>query len=130
MNEQSLTKSEKTSIGSREATRTGERYISPAVDIFETDEGLTLVADVPGLSEKTLEISVEQGILTIQGDAAAGSGDYKYREFAMAGYWRQFQLAETFDAAKAHAEVKHGVLTLHLPKAEAAKPKRIEVSMH
>lgn len=130
MNEKSLAKSETSSISAREATRTGEHYISPAVDIFETDDGLTLVADVPGLSDKTLDISIEQGILTIQGDAAAGSGDFKYREFAMAGYWRQFQLAETFDASKAQAEVKHGVLTLHLPKAEAAKPKRIKVTMH
>lgn len=130
MNEKSLAKNETSSTRSREATRTGERYISPAVDIFETDDGLTLIADVPGLSDKTLDISIEQGILTIQGDAAAGAGEFKYREFAMAGYWRQFQLAETFDAAKAHAEVKHGVLTLHLPKAEAAKPKRIEVSVH
>ncbi len=130
MNDKNLAKSEASSIGAREATRAGERYISPAVDIFESDEGLTLIADVPGLSDKTLNISIEDGILTIQGDATTGVGDFKHREFAMAGYWRQFQLAETLDAAKAHAEVKHGVLTLHLPKAEKAKPKRIQISVH
>jgi len=85
---------------------------------------------VPGLSEKSLNISIEQGILTIEGDAAAGVGDYQYREFVMAGYWRQFQLSETLDAEKARAEVRHGVLTLHLPKAEAAKPKRIAITVH
>ena len=130
MNEKSLANRETSSINAQEATRTGEHYVSPAVDIFETDDGLTLVADVPGLSDKTLDISIEQGLLTIQGDATAGSGEFKYREFAMSGYWRQFQLAETFDAAKAHADVRHGVLTLHLPKAEAAKPRRIKVTMH
>ena len=115
---------------SRETTRTGERFISPAVDIYETDDGLTLVADVPGLSEKSLNISIDQGILTIEGEAAAGIGDFQYREFVMSGYWRQFQLPETLDAEKARAEVRHGVLTLHLPKAEAAKPKRIAITVH
>jgi len=130
MNEKQLTNTEKKSELSREATRTGERYISPAVDIYETDEGLTLVADVPGLSEKSLNISIDQGILTLEGEATAGMGEFQYREFAMSGYWRQFQLPETLDAEKAHAEVKHGVLTLHLPKAEAAKPKRITITVH
>jgi HSP20 family molecular chaperone IbpA len=130
MNDKNLTNPTTSSALSREATRARERYISPAVDIYETEEGLTLVADVPGLSEKSLNISIEQGILTIDGDAAAGVGDLQYREFAMAGYWRQFQLSETLDAEKARAEVKHGVLTLHLPKAEAAKPKRIAITVH
>ena len=130
MNEKNLTNTTASSALSRETTRAKERYISPAVDIYETEEGLTLVADVPGLSEKSLNISIEQGILTIEGDAAAGVGDYQYREFVMAGYWRQFQLSETLDAEKARAEVRHGVLTLHLPKAEAAKPKRIAITVH
>jgi len=130
MSEKQLANTETASSPSRETTRAGERYISPAVDIYETEEGLTLVADVPGLSEKSLNISIDQGILTIEGDAAAGVGEYQYREFVMSGYWRQFQLPETLDAEKARAEVKHGVLTLHLPKAEAAKPKRISITVH
>jgi HSP20 family molecular chaperone IbpA len=130
MSEKNLANSKSSSSLPRETTRTGDRYISPAVDIYETEEGLTLVADVPGLSEKNLNISIDQGILTIEGDATAGIGDFQYREFAMTGYWRQFQLPETIDAEKAQAKVKHGVLTLHLPKAEAAKPKRIAISVH
>jgi HSP20 family molecular chaperone IbpA len=130
MSEKNLVKNETSSALSRESTRTSERYISPAVDIYENEEGLTLVADVPGLNDKSLHISIEQGILTIEGGAPAGVGEFQYREFAMAGYWRQFQLPETLDVAKAHADVKHGVLTLHLPKAEAAKPKRIEITVH
>jgi HSP20 family molecular chaperone IbpA len=130
MNEKQLANSNTSAKLSRESTRTNEHYISPAVDIYETEEGLTLVADVPGLNEKSLNISIDQGILTIEGDATAGMGDFLYHEFAMTGYWRQFQLPEILDAEKARAEVKHGVLTLHLPKAEAAKPKRIAITVH
>jgi len=130
MTEKNLTNTETSSALSRETTRNRDSYISPVVDIYETDEGLTLVADVPGLNEKSLSISVDQGILTIQGDASAGMGPSLHREFAMAGYWRQFQLPETLDAERARADIKHGVLTLHLPKAEAAKPKRIAITVH
>lgn len=130
MSEKNLTPSNAAVNQPREATRSSQRYISPPVDIFETDDGLTLVADVPGLDDKSLEINVDKGILTIEGKAPAGRGDLLYREFSMAGYWRQFQVPETLDAGKAKAEIKNGVLTLHLPKVEAAKPKRIEITVH
>lgn len=130
MNEKILTNNETAAMVSRENTRTGERYLSPAVDIFETEDALTLIADVPGLTEKSLNISIEQGVLTIEGEAPAGIGTFQHREFVMAGYWRQFRLAETLDVEKAHAEVKLGVLTLQIPKAEAVKPKRIKVTVH
>lgn len=110
-----------------EATRSSARYAAPPVDIIETEDGLTLVADVPGLDEQGLEISVDQGVLTIEGKAPFGGGDLLWQEYAMDGYWRQFQLPDSFDAAQARAEVRHGVLTLHLPKAEAAKPRRIAI---
>ena len=115
---------------SREATRSEARYVTPPVDILETEEGLTIMADVPGLDEKNLEISVDQGVLTIEGKTVFGSGDLLWREYAMDGYWRQFQLPETFDASKAKAAINHGVLTLNLPKAEAAKPRKIAITTH
>jgi len=111
----------------REATRSGARYLAPPVDIFETEDGLTLVADVPGLDERSLEISVDQGVLTIEGKAPFGAGELLWREYTMDGYWRQFQLPDTFDVAKAKAEVRNGVMTLQLPKAEAAKPRKITI---
>lgn len=113
---------------SREATRSQTRYVTPPVDIVENDEGLTVMADVPGLDEKSLEISVDQGLLTIEGKAVFGTGELIWREYSMDGYWRQFQLPDSFDASKAKAEIKHGVLTLHLPKAEAAKPRKIAIT--
>lgn len=129
MTDKNMTVSDDRTV-SREATRSQARYITPPVDIVETDEGLTLVADVPGLDEKSLEISVDQGVLTIEGKAVFGTGDLLWREYAMDGYWRQFQLPESFDASRARAEVKNGVLTLHLPKAEAAKPRKIAIETH
>jgi HSP20 family molecular chaperone IbpA len=126
MTDKNLTVS-KNQDATREATRSGSRYVAPPVDIAETDEGLTLTADVPGLDEQSLEISVDQGVLTIEGKAVFGTGDLLWREYAMDGYWRQFQLPDTFDASKAKAEIKNGVLTLHLPKAEAAKPRKIAI---
>jgi HSP20 family molecular chaperone IbpA len=112
---------------SREATRSGARHLAPPVDIFETEEGLTVVADIPGLDQRSLEISVDQGILTIEGKAPLGAGELLWREYAMDGYWRQFQLPDTLDVTKAKAEVRNGVMTLQLPKAEAAKPRKITI---
>lgn len=129
MSENELTRQEKQMTGSRENTRTEGRYVAPPVDIFETDEGLTLLADVPGLDRSSLQINVEKGILTLEGKAHVESGDRLYHEFSMAGYWRQFQIPDTFDTAQAKAEMSNGVLNLHLPKAEAAKPKRIEINV-
>lgn len=130
MTDKSLANMEKPSVLSREATRKNDQYINPAVDIFESEDGLTLIADMPGLDDKSLEISFDQGVLTINGDAPAGAGDFHVQEFAMAGYWRQFQLSDSFDVEKAEASIKHGVVTLKIPKAEQAKPKRIKVSVH
>jgi HSP20 family molecular chaperone IbpA len=114
---------------SREATRSGARHLAPPVDIFETEDGLTLVADVPGLDKQSMEINVDQGILTIAGKAPLGTGELLLREYAMDGYWRQFQLSDSFDVGKASAEVHNGVLTLHLPKSDAAKPRKIAIEV-
>lgn len=130
MSEKNLTNISKQPVSGNETTRTSEHFISPPVDIFETEDGLTLVADVPGLDDSSLRLGVDKGVLTIEGRAPAGSGDLLYREFSMAGYWRQFQLPEIYTTEKAQAKLRDGVLTLYLPKAEAAKPRRIEVSVH
>ena len=130
MTEKNLANLNKPSVLSREETRKNDQYISPSVDIFEAEDGLTLVADMPGLDDKSLDISFDQGVLTISGDAPAGAGQFHYQEFDMAGYWRQFLLSDAFDVAKAKATIRHGVMTLEIPKAEAAKPKKIEVSVH
>lgn len=112
------------------ATREAERFLRPAVDIHETDEGLTLVADLPGVDASGLEIQVEDGVLTLIGKpTAARDVPPTYTEFALATYYRQFQLNEAIDQEKISAELKHGTLTLTLPKAERARPRRIDVKV-
>jgi HSP20 family protein len=112
----------------REETRSNERYLRPAVDIIEKEDCLTLIADLPGVRKENLEIGIDKGILTIQGQVEPGlPGNEVYREFELMSYYRQFQLPEAIDQDMTQAEFVNGVLTLRLYKAEAAKPKRIEV---
>ena len=127
MTENNLSKQPETNLAS-EATRSRERFVTPAVDIFETEQGLTLVADVPGLDREHLSIDIDKGVLTLEGRTPELQGSQEiYREFTMPSYYRQFQLPDTVDLTKIGAEIQNGVLTLKLPKAEAAKPRRIEV---
>ena len=113
---------------SREETRSQEQYITPPVDIYESAEGLIVKADLPGVAKEGLDVRVENHLLTIRGKAAhVASGDPVYREYALVNFFRQFELSERVDASKISAELKHGVLTLSLPKAEEAKPRNIEV---
>ncbi len=118
------------SIQAREETRANERYVKPAVDIVETDDGLTLVADIPGAAKDTLDINVDKGILTLNAPASRTMpGRSVYTEFEFAHYYRQFAIPETLDHEKAKAEFINGVLTLKVPMAEAAKPRKIEVKI-
>jgi HSP20 family protein len=115
---------------SREETRSQERYITPPVDIYETADGLVVKADLPGVAKEDLDVGVENSLLTIRGKAAhAAPGDPVYREYGLVNFFRQFELNERVDQSKISAELKHGVLTLTLPKAEEAKPRKIEVKL-
>lgn len=115
-------------LAGQEGTRAQEQFIRPPVDIYETSEGLTVVADLPGVRKEDLEVEVREDVLTIRGRPSNSlPGHPHYREFELFPYFRQFQLSEKVDSSRITAELKHGVLTLHLPKAEAAKPKKIEV---
>jgi HSP20 family protein len=122
--------SKERNLQTREETRSSEKYIKPAVNIVETVEGLTLTADIPGASKDTLEVSVEKGILTISAPVAHSMpGQPVYTEFELASYYRQFSIPETLDQQKAMADLSNGILMLKIPKAEAAKPRKIEVKV-
>jgi HSP20 family molecular chaperone IbpA len=113
-----------------EVTRSPDRYLAPPVDIYETADGLVVMADLPGVAKEALDVRVENGVLTLHGRAThASPGDPIYREFEIVNFYRQFELGDKVDQAKIAAELKHGVLTLHLPKAEEAKPRRVEVKV-
>ena len=110
-------------------TRTRETYVVPPVDIFETDDGIVLLADLPGVERDTLDITVEAGTLGIRGRPTKHEpGEAVRQEFAVNDYYREFSLYDEVDHDKISAELKHGVLTLTLPKSERAKPKKIAVT--
>ena len=111
-----------------ESTREFERYATPPVDIYETDDGLVVLADLPGVNAEGLSINVEEGVLTIEGKHSREKEIvYLDREFELASFYRQFRLAEIVDTENIKAALKNGVLTLTLPRSEKAKPRQIPI---
>lgn len=120
--------SQNNEVTSTEATREPERYVTPAVDIYETKGGLTVLADLPGVPKDRLDVSVEDNLLTIKGAVEArDETGHDWHEFNLVSYFRQFQLGEKIDREKIKADYRHGVLRLSLPFAEEAKPRQIAV---
>jgi HSP20 family molecular chaperone IbpA len=114
----------------REETRGEEAYLQPPVDIYETDEGLVVMADLPGVDKDQLSIHVDKGILTIEGRTRhIAPGQPVWAEYRLLNFYRRFELPDEVDQDKISAELKHGVLMIHLPKAEAAKPRKIDVRL-
>ena len=109
----------------------GGRVYSPRVDILENCDELLLLADVPGATPENIDVQYENGELGIHVKIDPKDGDrggrFLWREYGVGDFYRSFQLGEAIDNAKIHAEVKNGVLTVHLPKAEAMKPRKIAV---
>jgi HSP20 family protein len=115
-------------VQSREETRASERYVKPAVNIIETANELIVMADIPGASKSSLDINVDKGVLTVNAPVSCSMpGRVLYTEFDYAHYYRQFSIPETLAHEKAKAEFSNGVLTLNVPVAEAAKPRKIEI---
>jgi HSP20 family protein len=103
---------------------------NPAVDIFETERELTLLADLPGVKAKDLKIDLKDNVLTLTADETPleGSGEKDvFREYRTGSYYRQFSLSDTIDQSKIDAVIKDGVLRLTLPKVEAATPRKIAI---
>lgn len=112
------------------ATRDDTLYIAPPVDIFETEDALIVVADLPGVEKDGVDIRVEDSILTIKGKASYHARANTLREeFTLQGYYRQFQISDEVDQNNISAESKNGVLTVTLPKAEKSKPRQIRVTV-
>lgn len=102
----------------------------PRVDIVERENEIVLYADMPGVDEKSVDITVEKSELTIKGkadDTHYVTGKLIHREYGVGDYERVFTLSDRIDREGIKATVKNGVLTLVLPKAEEAKAKKIEV---
>lgn len=122
-------KLEQTEDASVERTRGGLTY-SPRIDISETDDELVLYADMPGVSAQNLDIQFEDRELRIHGKVGPRHENinFLYGEYGIGDFYRTFAIGETIDSEKIAAELKDGVLTLHLPKTAAVKPRRIAVT--
>jgi len=132
MTDKELATSKKQEVTGNELTRPGRTFV-PDVDIYETPDSLWLRADMPGVDEQSIEISVNDGVLSVQGQVAVK--DYEnlapiYTEYNVGNYARRFTLANTIDAERISARMKNGVLELELPKSEKAKPRRIAISVN
>jgi len=118
----------------KEVERSGEHtrnkpVFVPAVDIFETESSLTLVADMPGVGLENVTIDLDKDLLTIRGTVPnhANGRTQLWSEYAVGDYYRQFNLSSAIDRAKIEATMKDGVLKVTLPKVEPAKPRRVEI---
>lgn len=129
MTEKDLQIEEKKEVqASGESTRNVPVFIPP-VDIYETEGALTLVADMPGVPLDNIDIDLDADQLTIRGTVPLEeeTGKVLFREYTVGDYYRQFTLSSDIDREKIQASMKNGVLKLVLPKAEAAKPRKILV---
>jgi HSP20 family protein len=112
-----------------EQTRPGLVF-HPAVDIFETDTAIVLLADMPGVKPENLHIDLRDDTLTLDGDVApfeTANEEEVLAEYAVGKYYRKFSLSEIIDQGRIDAQLKNGVLRLTLPKVEKATPRTITV---
>ena len=105
--------------------------VMPPVDIFEDESGFTVIADMPGVSKDQLNVKITGDSLLIEGAASVpdiGSMELIYGEVQIPQYRRSFTLSRELDPSNIEAKLNNGVLRLRIPKGEAAKPRRIDVS--
>ena len=129
MPEQEIVTKEKQQVQGTETTRPG-RYYVPDVDICEYPDKLIMWADMPGVSEKNVEVVLKDSNLTLTGTVSPESYNNLspiYSEYNVGNYFRQFALNEDVDESRIHARMRNGVLEVELPKREHAKPRRIDV---
>jgi len=130
MAENTLTRPGKNHTGnSNVETTRNSTYFTPRVDIVETDTELLLYADMPGVRPDSIDLRYENGELILRGSVERPEvkRNLVFGEFEVGDFYRVFQVHETIDATKIDAEFKNGVLTVHLPKQEAVKPKQVAI---
>lgn len=131
MTEQELKVQEKKAASQGGETTKNETYFAPHVDIFETEKDVVVIADMPGVASESIDLSLEDNILTIQGHRAPQkqTGRILLEEYEIGHYLRRFTVAETIDQEIIEASLADGVLRLRLPKVGPAQPKKIEVKI-
>jgi HSP20 family protein len=128
---QELAVREKQELATKEEKTTPGRYFVPAADIFETDEALTVILEMPGVEKKNVSVELESDVLRV--DAQIDFSSYQgmepvYTEYNIGHYTRGFTLSNKIDQANISALLDSGVLTLTLPKVKEALPRRIVVT--
>jgi HSP20 family protein len=130
MTAQELQVQEKREVEKKQESTIPARTFLPTTDIFETEQALTILMEMPGVDKSKVDVNVEDGVLTIQGqiDFTKYEGMQPvYTEYNVGNYRRGFSLSNKIDQSKIRAEMADGALKLVLPKAEDAKPRRISV---
>jgi len=128
---QELAVRDKKELVSKEEKTTPGRYYVPYADIYETDEALSVVMEIPGVEKKDLNVALENGVLRVDGriDFSKFQGmEPVYTEYNVGHYTRSFTLSGKIDQEHISAQLDDGVLTLTLPKVQEAQPRRISIS--
>lgn len=131
MSPQELQVQRKRELGDKQEQTVPTRTYVPTADIFETEAALTVSLEMPGVDKGAVDVNVEDGVLTVEGrlDFSKYEGMQPlYTEYNVGNYRRSFSLSNKIDQSRISAEMSDGVLTLVLPKAEEAKPRRIAIS--
>jgi HSP20 family protein len=127
---QELKVQEKREVEKAEEATTPTRAFLPTADIFETEDALTVVLEMPGANKDDIDVSVENGVLTVEGKINFSKYEGLqpvYSEYNIGPFRRSFRISSRIDQDKINAEMRDGVITLILPKAEEAKPRKIKV---
>ena len=131
MSPQELQVQKKRELEGKEESTIPARTFVPTADIYEGRDSLKVILEMPGVEKGSVDIRVEEGVLHVQGklDLTKYQGlQPLYTEYNIGNYSRSFRLSNAIDQDKIGAELKDGVLSLTLPKAEKAKPRTIQVS--
>jgi HSP20 family molecular chaperone IbpA len=127
---QELAVREKRELVSKDEKTVPGRFYVPYTDVYETDDALTLVIEMPGVDRKDIEVSLESDVLRVQGNIDFSKYERMqpvYTEYNVGHYTRSFALSSKVDQQQINAELEDGVLTLTLPKAAEARPRRIAI---
>jgi len=128
---QELQVQKKREVEKGQESTTPTRAFVPSADIYESDNALTVVLEMPGVSKEEIDVGIEDGVLTVEGriDFSKYEGlQPVYSEYNVGPFRRIFRISSQIDQSGITAKLQDGIITLELPKAEAAKPRRIQVS--
>jgi HSP20 family molecular chaperone IbpA len=129
--EQELQVQQKREVDKAQEPTTPMRAFLPTADIFENEDTLTVVLEMPGVDKSNIDVDIENGVLTVEGRINFDKYEAMepiYSEYNVGPYRRSFRISNRVDQEKIRAEMRDGVITLVLPKVEEAKPRRIEVT--